>query len=549
MARSSRIATSWKERDLNGDLDLPVWNAVCLWADADAVVPTSRTRLASGALLAVASVPGPFGPLALRGARSAVSPCSQRRYTESVPPTQASSRGSSSWPSRYGWALRRERPRRSVARARYALACPLLAAGFGGCMAMLAWLARRSPLGALAARRASGWPSSTRARRSWLLSVPVDRARLLARRTTPALAQGAAWVGVYGLSFWIVATNAFLAAMPRLGVAARAAGVALLAVPLAPGSEPARRSARAGRHGARRRGAARSGATRERADPGALRREPRGARRALAPRAPRAGRSRSSGPSRCTGARRRTRATRSSRALAHDLGAPLLTGAPRAPGAGRGWRNVAVLEPGDGGARGLAEKAHPVAVFERAPEGPLARALARARALVRIDRARHARRAASAAPRARQRGRVRRARLLRRELPGGCARAAAVGRGRARRDRERVRDRRLVRAPARARDAPARDRERHRDRARRQHRTVAVDRRARARRRRARRGDARFRRRTTSRSPGAPPPWVRFGDLPVVLAALATAAAASLIAPRRRVPFTELAIPSGASTT
>jgi apolipoprotein N-acyltransferase len=48
---------------------------------------------------------------------------------------------------------------------------------------------------------------------------------------------------------------------------------------------------------------------------------------------------------------------------------------------------------------------------------------------------------------------------------------------------------------------------------------------------------------------GAPPPWVRLGDLSVVLAALASAAAASLIAPFRRVPITKLAIPSGASTT
>ena len=55
-----------------------------------------------------------------------------------------------------------------------------------------------------------------------------------------------------------------------------------------------------------------------------------------------------------------------------------MTGVWRVPGHGDGaWRNAAILAAGDGRTRTVAEKLHPVPVYERAPEGAAARALAR----------------------------------------------------------------------------------------------------------------------------------------------------------------------------
>jgi apolipoprotein N-acyltransferase len=65
-------------------------------------------------------------------------------------------------------------------------------------------------------------------------------------------------------------------------------------------------------------------------------------------------------------------------AIANHLGAPLVTGVWRAPDPGEAaWRNAALLAD-DAGTRWVAEKVHPVPLYERAPDGLLVAALARA---------------------------------------------------------------------------------------------------------------------------------------------------------------------------
>jgi apolipoprotein N-acyltransferase len=62
--------------------------------------------------------------------------------------------------------------------------------------------------------------------------------------------------------------------------------------------------------------------------------------------------------------------------LSRDLETPILTGVWSAPEGGRLWRNAAVLASGDGTVRPVAEKVHPVPVYERAADGPVSRWLA-----------------------------------------------------------------------------------------------------------------------------------------------------------------------------
>ena len=65
-------------------------------------------------------------------------------------------------------------------------------------------------------------------------------------------------------------------------------------------------------------------------------------------------------------------------AIAHQLATPIVTGVWRTPDPGeRAWRNGALLAAEDG-TTWVAEKVHPVPVYERAPDGLLYRALARA---------------------------------------------------------------------------------------------------------------------------------------------------------------------------
>jgi len=500
--------------------------------------------LASGALLAAASLPGPFGPLAL----VALAPLFHLLFQRPTPRHAGYAgfvAGLVFLAVANGWVLDSSVRVGPALAFGYALLLTLLAAGVGGCMAMLAWIATRSPMRALAA--APGlWVGLEYARsQDWPLSLPWT-ALGYSLGDHAALAQGAAWVGVYGLSFWIVAVNAFVAALPRMSSAARAAGLALLAVPLWPAAALLEAPPSAV-DSVRVAAVQPNVADAERGDPSRY-----GAilaslvdlsRRAL------------DAPADLLvwpeSAYRRAQSDAGDaflRVLAHDLGVALLTGAPRAPDAGRGWRNAAVLEPGDGGARGVAEKAHPVAVFERAPEGPFARTLARAGLWPGTVE-----RGVRATPLALRRARGRAvacgvlvcfdasfpevARELRR---GGAQVLVAIANEEstgawsaqlhARATRLRAIENRIAIVRV-ANTGPSLWIDAH-------GRVVAS----------LAAGEGASGAHAVALA-GAPPPWVRLGDLSVVLAALASAAAASLIAPFRRVPVTKLAIPSGASTT
>jgi apolipoprotein N-acyltransferase len=111
--------------------------------------------------------------------------------------------------------------------AAYLLALPLLAAVFGGFAALVAALGRRSPRLALAA--APGlWVALEYARsQEWVLSVPWAHLGY-GLAEWPVLVQGASCFGLYGLSFWIVATNAGWLLLPRLPARLRAAAALVL---------------------------------------------------------------------------------------------------------------------------------------------------------------------------------------------------------------------------------------------------------------------------------------------------------------------------------
>jgi apolipoprotein N-acyltransferase len=511
--------------------------------------------LASGGLLAAASLPGPFGPLAL----VALVPLFRLLFQQPTPKRAGYAgfvAGLVFMSVANGWVLASSARVGPALAIGFAIGLPVFAAGIGACMAMLACVAQRAPLRALAA--APGvWVALEYARsQEWLVAIPWT-ALGYSLGDHAALAQGAAWAGVYGLSFWVVATNAFVAAAPRLGVAARAACVVLLAAPLAPGAALLA-APRAPVHTVRVAAVQPHWSDAERADP-----ERFGANLAVLVALSRSALDGSDASSRSAvqtpadliawpeSVYRRVQTDASDaflRALAHDLGAPLLTGAPRAPGAGHGWRNVAVLEPGDGGARGVAEKAHPVTVFERAPEGPIARALAKAGfwsgSIERGGRG-------APLPLRRARGSAvacgvlvcfdasfpEVARELRRsgaDVLVAIANEAETGVWSAHLHARATRMRAIENGIAIVRVANTGP-------------SLWID--ARGRVVASLAAGSRASGVHAVEVAGAPPPWVAFGDVPVVLAALATAAAASLIAPRRRVPITDLAIPSGASTT
>jgi apolipoprotein N-acyltransferase len=261
----------------------------------------------------------------------------------------------------------------------YALVIPLLASGLGLFALAVAWIARGCPALALAA--APGlWVAFEFARsQDWLFGIPWHLLGY-ALADSPFLAQGASWFGVYGLSAWIVAVNGGLVLAPRLARRPRLALATALAAPLALGLGTL------GGDGAEPTGpdALRVAAVQpaidehERHVPARLhanlRRlldlsEPLAAERADLIAWPESAWERALG-----GAGDAFLA-----AIAHDLGTPLVTGAWRLPAAGgASWRNAAVLATGDGRTPVVAEKVYPVAVYERAPDGPVTHALARA---------------------------------------------------------------------------------------------------------------------------------------------------------------------------
>jgi len=260
----------------------------------------------------------------------------------------------------------------------YVLAIPLLSAGFGVFALVTAWIARRSRGLALAATPGL-WVGIEFARsQEWLLAVPWNHLGY-ALADWPSLVQGASVFGLYGLSAWIVAVNAGLVLMSRLSAPARSVLVAGLSLPLAAGIAlpEAELTSTAG-------ASLRVAAVqpfideRDRHVPDRLQRNLRQlldlSEPALAERAdllvwPESAWERALG-----GAGDAFLA-----AIAHDLGTPLVTGAWHVPAPGQAsWRNTAVLATSDGRTPVVAEKVHPVPVYERAAESPAARFLARA---------------------------------------------------------------------------------------------------------------------------------------------------------------------------
>jgi apolipoprotein N-acyltransferase len=259
----------------------------------------------------------------------------------------------------------------------YLVGLPILASGLAVFAAILAALARRSPALALAAAPglwvALEWVRS----QEWVFAALWDHLGY-ALVDHPGWIQGAAWVGVYGLSFWIVAVNAALVLLPRLRAPARAGLVAALCVPLVPGAallaEPA--AERAARDEVRVAAVQPDLGEAERRDPARF-----AANLGLLVDLSRAGLARPADlvvwPESAYQRAQGDAGDAFLATIAHALGAPLVTGVWRAPGPGRsGWRNAAVLATPGGSVGTVAEKVHPVPVYERAPDGPVPRALA-----------------------------------------------------------------------------------------------------------------------------------------------------------------------------
>jgi apolipoprotein N-acyltransferase len=330
--------------------------------------------LLSGALLAGASAPVPLGPLAFVGLvpllRELIrGPSHVRALRDGL------LAGLVFFGLAFGWAFQSRVGGGLALPLAYALAIPLLATSLAAFALAVAWLARRSPLLALAA--APGlWVGIEFVRaQEWLLAVPWNQLGY-ALADTPFLAQGASLAGLYGLSAWVVAVNAGLVAAPRLAPRARLA-LAALALPLAlglgafggdpPASERLRVAAvqpalDEGERHVPARLAENLGRLLELSEP------------LLDERAdliawPESAWERALG----------ARGDAFLAAIAHDFETPLVTGVWQRPAHAEGsWRNAAVLATADGRTPIVAEKVHPVPVYERAPDGPFARTLARA---------------------------------------------------------------------------------------------------------------------------------------------------------------------------
>jgi apolipoprotein N-acyltransferase len=330
-----------------------------------------RAACITGGLLALASLPGPCGPLVF----VALVPLF-REMRSGVTPRRAALWGFVSgllfMGASFGWALAASLRVGVSLAAAFLFAVPVLAAFFGSFLAFVAAIARRSPAFGLAA--APGiWVTLEYARsQEWLLSVPWAQLGY-ALADQPWLSQGAAWVGLYGLSFWVVAVNAVLASLPRIAPGLRGAALLVLSVPLLPSlglldppvSGETIRVAAVQPHltESQRRDGARFDenlatlvdySESALAEPADLVAWPESAyQRPM-----------------------RARGDAFLAVLSRDLETPILTGVWSAPEGGRLWRNAAVLASGDGTVRPVAEKVHPVPVYERAADGPVSRWLA-----------------------------------------------------------------------------------------------------------------------------------------------------------------------------
>ena len=329
--------------------------------------------LVSGALLACASLPAPFGPLAFVGLAPLLRALLRRRSL-GVAFRDGFLAGLLFFGVGFGWVFQSQVGGGLSLPIAFVLAIPVLALSFGAFALAVAALARLSPAVALAA--APGlWVGIEFARaQEWLLTVPWNHLGY-AIADWPSLVQSASVFGVFGLSAWIVAVNAGLVLWPRITPAARCALALLLAAPLAPVfqsglPEPGAGSLRIAAVQPAIDERERHVAERLQAN---LRRLLDLTRPVLSEHAdlvvwPESAWERALG----------ARGDAFLAAIAHDLETPLVTGAWRVPTPDEAsWRNAAVLATSDGRTPVVAEKVHPVPMYERAPDGPLARLLAR----------------------------------------------------------------------------------------------------------------------------------------------------------------------------
>jgi apolipoprotein N-acyltransferase len=330
--------------------------------------------LASGVLLGAAALPGPFGPLAFVGFVPLL-----RVVARGPSPGRAAGAGFLAGLVCFGIAFGWVPQATSGGLAAYLLALPLLAAVFGGFAFLVAAVGRRSHRLALVA--APGlWVALEYARsQEWVLSVPWAHLGY-GLADWPLLVQGASVAGLYGLSFWIVAANAGWLLLPRVPAPLRPLGAALLLAPLVPGlaawggGEP-----RANGMDALRVAAVQPAVPEpDRHDPARfhphLRELLELTDRALAGGEvdlvawPESAYERPAGAG----------GDAFLGAIANHLGVPIVTGVWRSPDPGQAtWRNAALLAD-ETGTTWAAEKVHPVPVYERAPDGFLVAALARA---------------------------------------------------------------------------------------------------------------------------------------------------------------------------
>ncbi len=339
--------------------------------------PRARSRaLLAGALLGVSTLPGPFGPLAFVGMVPLL-----RVLNRGIPPRAAALPGFLAglvfFGVSFGWVPLASAGGGMALPLAYLAGLPLLAAVFGGFSVAVAWIARASPSLALAS--APGfWVALEFARsQEWLLAVPWAHLGY-GLADWPLLCQGAGVAGLYGLSFWIVAVNAGWLLLPRLRPLARTALAAALLAPAALGVA-ALRGEEAGERAPLLRVAAVQPSTpeAERHRPerfqANLRRLLELSERALAEPADLL-----AWPESAYERRVGTSGDAFLGVIARQLGTPVVTGVWREPArADAHWTNGALLAE-DGRTRWVAEKVHPVPVYERAAEGPASRLLARA---------------------------------------------------------------------------------------------------------------------------------------------------------------------------
>jgi apolipoprotein N-acyltransferase len=333
--------------------------------------------LLSGALLAGASLPTPFGPLGFVGLAPLLEvlvrgPALRLAFRDGF------LAGLLFFGVGFGWVFQSEVQGGLAPPLAYALGIPLLSVGFGLFAVAVAWLARLSPGLALAAAPGLWVGIEFTRSQDWWPTIPWNQLGYTIA-DWPFLVQGASVFGLYGLSAWMVGVNAGLVGMRRMPAAARLGLALALAAPLALelpllGAASSETVAELLRVAAVQPAIDES----ERHVPerlqGNLRRvldltAPVVSERADLVVWPESAWERALG---ATG-------DAFLAAIAHDVGTPLVTGAWQLPAPGQtSWRNTAVLATGDGRTTVIAEKVHPVPFYERAPEGPAARLLARA---------------------------------------------------------------------------------------------------------------------------------------------------------------------------